>query len=152
MKLRAHGSGIAFIHIQSNGHEMQEPDDKTAFHACHENCISAYFSVRALDLRRIPWYYTEDPSYGKEATMQQAMRSMDHTGVADTPQFHPDSHSRHSVLPEPIKASLFAKWQDASLSFFLCNSRETAIHEDLNAPSCEPGHCPAIFNCQGVDA
>jgi hypothetical protein len=84
--------------------------------------------------------------------MQQAMRSMDHTGVADTPQFHPDSQSRHSVLPEPIKASLFAKWQDASLSFFLCNSREAAIHENLKTPARESGRYPEIFSRQGVDA
>jgi len=84
--------------------------------------------------------------------MQQAMRSMNHTGVADTPQIHPEPHFPDSVFPESIKALLFAKWQDASLSFFLCNFREQAPQDPGKAPANGSGHCPFGSNRLEVDA
>lgn len=72
--------------------------------------------------------------------MQQAMRSMNHAGVADTPRVRPELHFPDSVSPESIKAFLFAKWQDASLSFFLCNFRELSAQGPGKAPANGSGH------------
>jgi hypothetical protein len=108
--------------------------------------------MQTLDLRIIPWYYTEDQSYGKEATMQQAIQHVDHAGVADTPQFHPHSLSLASVLSKPIKASLFQNGKTQVLPFFLYNLWEVGINTRIKGPAYEPDFCPVEYIRQGVDA
>jgi hypothetical protein len=117
-----------------------------------ETCIFPLFTMQTLDLRIIPWYYTEDQSYGKEATMQQATRNVDHAGVADTPQFHPHSLFLASVLSKPIKASLFQNGKTQVLPFFLYNLWEVGINTRPLGPANGSDPCRVEYIRSGVDA